>query len=157
MELGDSVNVRLVPQIRDAVITMLGDWAGEGGRVPPEKLAPAVFETLSGPKMSPEVNLVPIQTLLQSDAPHLGKYRGFNDLELMCPIHGVGFVVCKPCRHRAVIETTVKPWISPPASLCVSNTGESCCSSMVGLCLRKGWDAVPLPRYGSAHSSVLCL
>jgi hypothetical protein len=48
------MRVRL-PQIRDAVIAMLEDWVGEGGRVPPEKLATAVFETLSGPKMSPEV------------------------------------------------------------------------------------------------------
>ena len=42
------------PQVRDAVITMLDDWVGERGRVPLERLAPAVHDTAVMPKMSPE-------------------------------------------------------------------------------------------------------
>jgi hypothetical protein len=42
------------PQVRDAVITMLDDWVGERGRVPLERLAPAVHDVTVAPKMSPE-------------------------------------------------------------------------------------------------------
>ncbi len=42
-------------QIRDAVIAMLNDWIGDSGRVPVERLASAVLDTLTAPKMSPEV------------------------------------------------------------------------------------------------------
>ena len=42
------------PQVRDAVITMLDDWVGERGRVPLERLAPAVHDVTAAPKMSPE-------------------------------------------------------------------------------------------------------
>ena len=41
-------------QVRDAVITMLDDWVGERGRVPLERLAPAVHDVTVAPKMSPE-------------------------------------------------------------------------------------------------------
>ena len=41
-------------QVRDAVITMLDDWIGERGRVPLERLAPAVHDVTVAPKMSPE-------------------------------------------------------------------------------------------------------
>ena len=42
-------------QIRDAVIAMLNEWIGDSGRVPVERLASAVVDTLTAPKMSPEV------------------------------------------------------------------------------------------------------
>lgn len=47
-------------QVRDAVITMLDDWVGERGRVPLERLAPAVHDVTVAPKMSPEGRIAAI-------------------------------------------------------------------------------------------------
>lgn len=50
-------------QVRDAVITMLDDWIGERGRVPLERLAPAVHDVIVAPKMSPEGRIAAISWL----------------------------------------------------------------------------------------------
>lgn len=75
-------------QVRDAVVTMLDDWVGDRGRVPLERLAPAVQEVTVAPKMSPEGRIAAISWL--------GGALASEQVRSGC---GLGGCWCSPCRE----------------------------------------------------------